>query len=208
MGKFIDLTGKRFGRLTVIDRAGRDKNHLVLWRCQCDCGVPLTVRGQDIRRGKIVSCGCRRAEALLERNFRHGMTGTRPYRIWKAMHTRCYNPRSHSFPDYGGRGIKMCERWRDSFQNFWEDMKDGYADGLEIDRIDNNGDYCKENCRWVTDAQQNRNKRNNRYIETSLGRMTMAELAETAGASYDTTKRRLNLGWTGDEVLAGVRAQC
>lgn len=205
MGKFIDLTGKRFGRLVVVGRAGRDKNNLLLWECRCDCGGSTITRGQDLRRGKSTNCGCRHKEVLEERNYRHGMTGTRPYRIWKGMHTRCYNPNTASYLDYGSRGIKICDRWKNSFENFWADMQDGYADNLEIDRIDPEKDYCPENCRWASDKTQNRNKRNNHYIKTPFGVITLAELAEKLETPYDTVKHRVNLGWSVEELMLGEK---
>lgn len=205
MGAFIDLTGKKFGRATVLRKAGKDKNGLLLWECQCDCGKIYTTRGQDLRRGKSTNCGCRHLEVLQERNHKHGMTGTRPYRIWKAMHTRCYNPNSPSYLNYGGRGIQMCSAWRDSFSAFWRDMQSGYADNLEIDRIDHDGDYCPENCRWADDKTQNRNKRNNHRVKTHLGELPLAVIAEATGTPYDTVKRRANRGWSGDELLRGER---
>lgn len=205
MGKFIDLTGQRIGRLTVLQQAGKDKNGLLLWKCQCDCGNIFVTRGQDIRRGKSTNCGCRHKEVLQKRNYRHGMAGTRPYRIWKAMHSRCYNPKVPSYADYGGRGIKICDRWKNSFENFWADMHDGYADDLEIDRIDHDADYCPENCRWASDKQQNRNKRNNHFCDTVFGRLTMADLSDISGLSYSAVKSRVKNGWSGNDILAGRR---
>ena len=191
MGKFIDLTGKKFGRLTVLSLAGKDKNNLLLWECICECGNPVITRGQDLRRGVSKSCGCLKLEQLDARSRKHGMAGTRPYRIWKGMKTRCLNPRVKSYADYGGRGITVCENWKESFDAFWRDMKTGYADNLEIDRIDHEGSYSPNNCRWVSKKEQNRNTRANHYVDTPFGRITIAEYAEKTGIPYDTLKQQI-----------------
>ena len=191
MGKFIDLSGQIFGRLTVIKWAGRDKNNLTLWMCKCACGNTIITRSQDLRRGASQSCGCLKLEQLDERSRKHSMAGTRPYRIWKSMKTRCLNPRVKSYSDYGGRGIQICDTWKHSFTAFWSDVKTGYADDLELDRIDHGGPYCPENCRWVDKKTQNRNTRANHFIDTPYGRITIAELSEKLGVSYDTLKRRV-----------------
>ena len=205
MGKFIDMTGQRFGRLVVICPAGSDANRLLLWRCQCDCGNTITTRGQDLRRGASKSCGCLKLDILVQRSQKHGMAGTRPYRIWKNMKTRCLNPNSPSYPDYGGRGIKICDRWKESFENFWADMRATYKDGLEIDRINHEGNYCPENCRWASDKDQNRNTRANHFVMSPLGYMTISELSERSGIPYGTLKNRIYRGFTGNQLLQPIK---
>lgn len=200
-GNPIDLTGKVFGRLTVKSRAGKDKNNLLLWTCVCSCGKEIVTRGQDLRRGSSKSCGCWKAEVTAKRNETHGMAGTRPHRIWKAMKSRCYNPCFPSYVDYGAKGVRICDRWLNSFENFWLDMQAGYSPELTIDRINVYGDYEPGNCRWASRKVQNRNKRNTRWVKTRLGTFSLADLAEIAKQKYGTVKNRLNRGDSGDSIL-------
>lgn len=196
-----DLTGEKFGRLTVIKRAD-NKGPLTAWECRCQCGNVVVVRSQDLRRGRQKSCGCKQHDNLLERNSKHLASGTRPYRIWKGMKSRCYNPNTPTYKDYGARGIQVCERWRDSFENFWADMRDSYADNLSIDRIDNDRDYCPENCRWADRTTQNRNSRQNVVTHTRYGTLVLSELAEKTGLNYGTLKGRKQRGWADQDLPA------
>lgn len=160
MGRLIDLTGQRFGRLVVISKSASNTSyHGAMWKCRCDCGNETIVNGGNLRSGNTTSCGCYHRERQ-RAGKSHGMSKARLYRIWKAMHTRCYNKNFPAFQYYGGRGIQISEEWRSDFVSFhdWA-MTHGYADNLTIDRIDTNGNYCPTNCRWVTMAEQNRNKR-------------------------------------------------
>ena len=181
MGNLIDLTGQRFGRLVVIGR-GADYltsggHKFARWRCKCDCGNIVLVKSVHLRNGITKSCGCISAELLEKRNRVHGMRYTKLYEVWKGMKSRCENPKHIGFKDYGGRGISVCEEWRDDFLQFYEwAVGHGYADGLTIDRIDNEKGYSPENCRWVTRAFQNAHKRNNHLIEFSeIGRASCRE---------------------------------
>ena len=163
MGKLIDLTGQRFGRLTVIERAEdyispQGIKH-VRWCCRCDCGNAHTVAGLDLRRGKTISCGCFHNELLSARVTSHKKCDTRLYRIWKNMRNRCYDPQNNRYYRYGGRGITVCEEWLHDFKAFYDwAMANGYQDDLSIDRIDNDKGYSPDNCRWETAKEQNRNK--------------------------------------------------
>lgn len=159
MAKFIDLSGRKFGRLLVQEISHKAKRpsgtHVTYWKCICDCGNTTNVVGQDIRNGHTQSCGCLNTEALLASVVTHGMTGSRQYDIWKNIKARCNKDVSGN---YGDRGIYYSPSW-ETFEGFWAEMGEGYADNLEIDRIDVNGGYSKENCRWVDGAVQNFNRR-------------------------------------------------
>ena len=149
-----NFTGQRYGKLLVIHEAGRI-NGGVAWFCRCDCGEATTVRGTRLTAGKVNSCGC------MKNRPRHAMNRSRVYSIWRGMKTRCFNKNHRAFQDYGGRGIQVCERWR-TFENFFADMGNP-ADGLTLDRINNDGNYEPGNCRWATWAEQANNRRKARH---------------------------------------------
>jgi hypothetical protein len=164
-----DLTGRRFGRLEVISR---EPNYIsktgqeAVWKCRCDCGAFRTVRAGQLRGGHATSCGCLQKERAAALHTRHGGSRTKLYGVWTSMIGRCENPADRSYPDYGGRGITLCEEWRTSFEAFrdwatahgYEEPKEGRSK-ISIDRINNDGNYCPENCRWATAKEQNQNQR-------------------------------------------------
>lgn len=160
MGKLIDLTGQRFGRLTVIERVGTSKNGNALWDCKCDCGNTAVVRGASLKNGITRSCGCLIAESTKNRNTTHCLSKTRLYRIWANMKDRCLNSNTREYPYYGGRGITVCDEWKNDFQAFYNwAMANSYQDHLSIDRIDNDKGYTPDNCRWATHSEQMYNRR-------------------------------------------------
>jgi hypothetical protein len=152
------MTGRRFGRLTVISDAGNNKYSNAQWLCLCDCGATKTVGGRSLRVGKSQSCGCVTLEVNRSRMTRHGKTGTCEHNIWLTMRDRCRNPKNHKFSAYGGRGIAVCDRWN-SFEAFLADMGPRPTSRHSIDRIDNDGNYEPDNCRWATSKEQRANQR-------------------------------------------------
>lgn len=192
----------KFGRLTALHPNGYDispsRKH-ILWNCSCDCGVTTNVRLNALRSGGAKSCGCIKKEG--NSNKKHGMSRTAEYRSWAHIKSRCKNPKHKDFPDYGGRGITMCQRWSDSFEAFFEDMGHKPDDMNSIDRIDMNGNYCKENCRWANDYMQSRNKRNNRYLELNGLEMCLSDWAKHLGVNVSSLIERLR-NWPLEKALS------
>lgn len=153
MGKKIDETGKRYGRLLVIKEVGIDKHGQYMWECLCDCGKTVKQYGGTLRRGLVVSCGCYNNEIRGKSSITHGMAGTKIYSIWTGIISRCENPKHFSYERYGGAGVSICKEWRASFERFYSDMGD-IPEGCEINRKRAAMEYNKENCEWVTLSMQ------------------------------------------------------
>ena len=202
MGKKIDLTGQRFGRLVVIEEAPSRKGS-AMWICKCDCGnITKAIRGSDLRNGKVMSCRCLHNELVSAKMTKHKMKNTRLYRIWGNMKSRCNIPSVPCYDVYGGRGIKVCDEWQHDFLVFREwALSNGYADDLTLDRKDVNGDYCPDNCKWATRREQANNLRKNVEIEIDGESHTIAEWSRISGLKYSTIYQRYLRGWTGKHLL-------
>lgn len=202
MGKFIDLTGQRFGKLLVIKRVGSDKSKHSTWLCQCDCGNKKIISRSCFRSTK--SCGCLAKEMISKRMTKHNMYGSRIYRTWHRMKTRCNNCNIESYKYYGGRGIKVCNEWNNKengFLNFYNwAIENGYRDDLSIDRINVNGNYEPNNCRWITNFEQQNNKTNNHIIEYYGKKYTLAQLSRYLGIDKTTLRGRIIRNWKEEEL--------
>lgn len=202
MGKLDDLTGKRFGRLVVLNREGTTDNRHTIWHCKCDCGNECTALATNLKRGLVKSCGCLKKEITRNRAMIHGMTGTRLHRIWKLMHRRCYNLSDPKYPQYGGRGIHICEEWKTDFLAFYYwSTTNGYADNLSIDRIDVNGPYSPDNCRWATNRIQSNNRTTNVILEYHGIVHTAEEWACITGIPGNTIRARIERGWSVEQAI-------
>ena len=193
--KYNDLTGRRFGRLTVVERAPDDDHGNILWYCKCDCGGEKRTRSNALTSGKATSCGCVQKRRAAEAHTRHGCHGSRLYNIWSNMKGRC-NTKSCSFYErYGGRGITVCDEWRDSFEAFrdWA-LANGYRDDLSIDRIDNDGPYSPGNCRWSTEEVQSRNRSTTAVITVDGIARSRTEWAEMLGIKPEALRSAIRRG--------------
>lgn len=206
--RFIDLTGKVFERLTVLGFAGSPPSsgkRPMLWNCVCLCGTIKVVHGGDLKKGHTRSCGCWQKQTVGERSETHGNAGrgkvTRVYRTWQNMLTRTTNLKSKEYHNYGGRGIKVCDRWQNSFENFLFDMGQPITAKHTLDRIDNEGGYCKENCRWATPKDQARNTRINHILEFNGKKACLAEWTESFGLRRSSLWSRLRRGWSVERAL-------
>ena len=209
---FQDLSGKRFGHWVVIERA-KNKGIQVLYKCRCDCGTERDVFALHLRRGTSRSCGCasreRTRELLREATTKHGGYGTRLYRLYRSMWARCYYKKADDYYRYGGRGIKLCDEWNGEhgFENFraW-----AYANGYDekapygqctIDRINPDGNYSPENCRWISMKEQGNNRKNTIFITANGETHSISEWADITGINFHTLSSRKKHGWNDEDII-------
>lgn len=201
--KFIDLTGQRFGRLSVLYREDfikKDGKKETAYICKCDCGNQTKVLAYNLKNGHTLSCGCQSLENRVKARTTHHRTGTRLYRIWSGMKRRCNIPESEHYDCYGGRGIKVCDEWR-TFEPFYEwALSSGYNELLTLDRVNNNGNYEPSNCRWTTPREQSNNTRRNRHITYKGETKTASQWSRAFNLESSTFLYRLKAGWTMEEI--------
>ncbi len=196
-----DLLNQRFERLLVCGESPEKQKGCTVWICRCDCGAEVRARSYELIKGDTKSCGCFRRDFPWIGRVTHGKSETSEYRIWESMKKRCHNPNNHAYAHYGGRGITVCERWH-KFELFFEDMGCRPGEKYSIDRRDNDGNYCPENCYWATVKEQHRNKRSNVYVVYQGQKVILADACKLAGIPYDRVKRRRREGWSWEEMLA------
>ncbi len=204
MRAVVDRRGEKHTRLTVIERApnASKTDNNARWLCKCECGKTVIAYGHDLKRGKFKSCGCLNAERIRK----HGMAGTKVYKVWKSMKSRCDDPKQHGYHNYGGRGIKYDPAWID-FENFYRDMGDPPKGGpkgakMTIDRLDNEGSYCKANCSWKSLKDNLNNRRTNVTITAQGITLTYAQWAERLGVSWSCIRDRFErYGWSAEDTV-------
>lgn len=195
----IDLSGRRFGKLKVISQCGRIRKE-VGWKCVCDCGKEIVVPGYPLRNGNTVSCGCFGRSIIGNATRTHGMSRTPEYRTWSNMITRCTNKSIDRFCRYGGRGIKVCGRWR-RFDNFFADMGKRPSPNHSIERKNNDGDYCPSNCKWATRIEQANNSSTNVVLVVNGKSRTLAEWSRFSGIKESTIRQRIKSGMTVESAI-------
>ena len=206
MSRPIDISGQRFGRLIAIERVEVPNSTRAMWRCKCDCGNEKITSGVNLRRGKALSCGCLHKETVAKINketkTKHGESQSRLYSIWRGMKKRCYCKKHEAYHNYGGRGISICDDWLSSFEKFqkWA-LSHGYDKSMTIDRVDVNGNYEPQNCRFITKAEQSRNRRTNHLLTLDGETKTISEWAEITGLGKNVILSRVNMGWTDEDAL-------
>ncbi len=204
-GVFRDRTGDRYGRLVVTGLSARIERrengcYVRFWNCRCDCGNEVEVCSGNLT-GHTQSCGCFKAERIHEGTFKHGLIHTPEYWAWHAMQRRCYDKKDKGYKNYGARGIQVCDRWINSFNDFISDMGMKPHPRYSIERVDNDGNYEKSNCVWGTKLQQNRNRRNTRRLEHNGKNLTLQEWSDITGLDYFTLLRRVKIGWSAQAVI-------
>jgi hypothetical protein len=199
----LQLEGVRFGKLVVTKDVGVNEQGTYMWLCKCDCGNEKIVKGASLKYGSTRSCGCGIIEAVIKTHTKHGAVNSVEYTAWEGMKARCYNKNTPKYSEYGGRGISVCERWRNSFENFLLDMGIKPSNEHSLDRFPNNdGNYEPSNCRWATDYQQLRNTRRNVWIEYNGERIALTDLAKILGIHYITLRYQLRTKSVEEAIIA------
>lgn len=197
---FRQLKGARFGRLTVIERCGY-VGSFVQWLCRCECGDTHKASSRSLIASKVKSCGCFRRDFTTAKNTIHGMIKAPEFRIWATMRQRCSNPNSKKYKNYGARGIRVCKRWN-YFPNFLKDMGAKPSPKHSIERIDNDGNYCPQNCRWATALEQGINKTNNVFLTAGGETRCISEWSRLLGISSGMIRHRIRRGWSHEDALS------
>ena len=199
----VDMTNKKFGRLTVLQRAENDRHGNACWLCECDCGSQKVVLGSSLRKGLTVSCGCYHKDEITKRSTTHNSSRTRLFREWQYMKRRCYNPNYKYYSYYGKKGITVCEEWKNDFVAFQQwSLSNGYSDNLTLDRINSDGNYEPSNCRWVTRKVQQNNRSSNIKITINGETKTLAQWCEIYNVPHERTRNRIvNKGWNAIDAL-------
>ena len=197
----IDLTGQTFFDFYVIKESDKRRNNNILWSCRCICGNIRDCLGRDLKIGKHKSCGCKRKDNLKKAVVTHGLTSTPEYNVWQTMKQRCNNKQSADYKYYGGRGIKICDRW-DKFIFFLQDMGKRPSPEYSLERIDNNKMYCPENCKWDTKFNQSRNRRDNVWVEYNGEKIIVSDLAKLLKVYPQNIMTAIKNGRTIDEIVS------
>lgn len=202
----FEPAGKRYGLLTIVEFSHVNKDGKSMYVCDCDCGNRCVKNGKTLKSGAVKSCGCYKTTVTKLRSTKHGYCVDRKkpaeYFIWRAMKDRCSNPKNKAYHNYGGRGIKVCDRWLNSFPNFIADMGMKPFYGASIERIDNNGNYCPENCKWIHLSKQGLNQRRNKRYLFDGKMLTISEISSICGVKSSALYQRIHRGWSDARMLA------